>query len=73
MELRLGYISELYTSFLGIDPGSQLDILEEWFPGLIITVREEPGKQEAEYVDHEYRIYASREHGKLYSGGSRRI
>ena len=73
MELRLGYISELYTSFLGIDPGSQLDILEEWFPGLIITVREKPGKQEAEYVDHEYRIYASREHGKLYSGGSRRI
>ena len=73
MELRLGYAAELYTSFLGINAGSQLDILEEWFPGLIITVREKPGKQEAEYVDMEYRIYASRDHGKLYSGGSRRI
>lgn len=73
MELRLGYVAGLYTSFLGINPGSQLDILEEWFPGLIVTVRETPGKQEAEYVDREYRIYASRDHGKLYSGGSRRI
>ena len=45
MELRLGYAAELYTSFLGINAGSQLDILEEWFPGLIITVREKPGKQ----------------------------
>ena len=70
IDLRLGYVTDLYYSFIKQKPPKQLDLLDEWFPGFIVEEREEEGKIEAEYVDKDLLIYASRYNGSLYSSGS---
>lgn len=70
IDLRLGYVTDLYYSILNTKAPKQLDLLDEWFPGFIVAEREEQGKVDAEYVDTEFTIYASRYNGSLYSSGS---
>ena len=70
IDLRLGYVTELYYSLINQKVPKQLDLLDEWFPGFIVAEREEPGKVDAEYADSEFTIYASRYNGSLYSSGS---
>lgn len=74
-ELRLGYVCDLYRSIAGSPALKQMDLLEEWFPGLIIRTRESDGKTKAqpEYDDVKRMITAVRYHGYLYSGGNNRI
>lgn len=74
-ELRFGYVAELYYSCLSEPLPKQLDLIQEWFPFLLISEEEgdENRKIEAEYIDTEYRIHAYRYSGGLYAGGSRRI
>lgn len=74
-ELRFGNIARIYYEISGEKFPSQLDLLEEWFPGLIVSVEpsDNATRKPADYVDREYRIHAVRYQGRLYSGGSTRI
>ncbi len=74
-ELRFGYICELYRSVAGGPALKQMDLLEEWFPGLVIRVRESDGNTKVlpEYDDAKRLITAVRYHDYLYSGGNNRI
>lgn len=75
ISLRFGPVTDLYYSVTGEKPPRQLDLIESWFPGLLVTERESDGtvKQAPEYVDTEYRIYATRYHDYLYVGDARRV
>lgn len=74
-ELRFGSIAEIYYELKGYKVPKQMDLLDMWFPGLIIREMESDGKTKlpAEYTDREYIIYAVRYNGKLYSGESKRV
>ena len=70
IDLRLGYVTDLFYSITGEKAPRQLDLLDEWFPGFIVVERETEEKEEPEYQDREYCILASRINGSLYAGGS---
>lgn len=74
-DLRYGLIAGIYDAFLNQKSRNQLELLDEWFPGLMI--HEEPSdnntKKPAEYIDHEFMIHAVKYHDHYYSGGSTRI
>lgn len=74
-DLRFGCTVLLYYRILGKKLPRQLDLLEEWFPRLVITVDESDGntKVQSTYSDLENRIHAVYYHGSLYSGGSTRV
>lgn len=73
--LRFGNIAAIYYNLKDEKVPKQMDLLDIWFPGLIIQEMESDGKTKvpAEYVDREYMIHAVRYNGKLYSGGSKRV
>lgn len=72
-DLRFGYAARFFASCSGTAEKGQLDLIEEWFPGLVITVRDSGEKLPAEYDDLSCRITASRVRGKLYLGDNSRI
>lgn len=74
-ELRLGYAAALYYNVLNRKLPKQLDLLEEWFPGMIIRTEETDGteKRPPEYIDTERMIHAVRYHNYIYSGGNNRV
>ena len=45
IDLRLGYVTDLYYSFINEKAPRQLHLLDECFPGFIVTEREEGKKQ----------------------------
>jgi hypothetical protein len=73
IDLRFGRVLELFYDIAGKKMPKQLDLLDEWLPGFIIEVRDEEGKIDAEYIDSETTIYASRHNGSLYLGSNTRI
>ena len=73
IELRLGKILSLYYQVKGDRLPRQLDLLEDWFPGLIITVEEDTEKKAARYDDQDRHIHAQRSRGSLYLGDSSRV
>ena len=75
MDFRFGNIAAVYYEILGEKMPRQLDLLDAWFPGLIVVADESDGetKRDAEYMDQEYVIHAVKYHGKLYSGESARV
>ena len=74
-ELRFGDIAGIYYDFVGEKMPKQMDLLDTWFPDLVIAVDESDGntKVPAEYKDLEYKIHAVRYKGRLYSGESKRV
>jgi hypothetical protein len=74
-DLRFGSIVAIYYNLKDEKIPKQMDLLDTWFPGLIILEMESDGKTKvpAEYVDREYMIHAVRYNGKLYSGESKRV
>lgn len=74
-ELRFGYVADLYYTVTGTPVPKQLDLLNDWFPSLIITEKESNKliKEAPEYIDTERMIHAVRYHNYLYSGGNNRI
>ena len=74
-ELRYGYTAELYSNVRGRKKPAALDLLEEWFPGLIIVEEDNEGQSRisAEYDDEEDTVHAVRVNGRLYTGDSSRI
>ena len=74
-ELRFGSIARIYYGISGEKLPKQLDLLEEWFPGLIVSAdpSDPTTRKPAVYADREYRIHAVRYHDRLYSGGSTRV
>lgn len=74
-DFRFGNMAQLYYDLVGTKLPKQLDLIDAWFPGLIITEDDSDGerKTEAFYADQEYMIYAVRYHGKLYAGSSTRV
>ena len=75
MDFRFGNIAAVYYGILGEKMPRQLELLDAWFPGLIVVADESDGetKRDAEYMDQEYVIHAVKYHGKLYSGESARV
>lgn len=73
--LRFGSIASIYYDISGTPMPKQLDLLDAWFPELIVQEEKSDGetKKPAEYKDTDYLIHAVKCHGKLYSGDSRRI
>lgn len=74
-ELRFGSIASIYYDLSGEKMPKQMDLLEIWFPGLIIAVDDSDGQTKipAEYKDLEYKIHAVRYKGRLYAGESKRV
>lgn len=74
-ELRFGDIARIYYDLLEEKMPKQMDLLDCWFPDLIIAVDASDGntKVPAEYKDLEYKIHAVRYKGRLYSGESKRV
>lgn len=75
IDLRFGYVSEMYYNVVSLPMPKQLDLIHTWFPGLIVEIREGDGKQKEEpvYDDQKYTIFASRYHDYLYAQGDKRI
>lgn len=75
IDFRFGNIASVYYEILGVKLPKQMDLIDAWFPGLIIVTDATDGKtkKEASYSDLEYVIHAVRYHGRLYSGGSSRV
>ncbi|MGI6052446.1 MAG: hypothetical protein ACOYA9_08175 [Bilifractor sp.] len=75
MKFRFGNIVNVYYEILGEKMPKQLDLLDAWFPGLIITTDVSDGltKREADYNDLDCTIHAVKYHGRFYSGGSTRV
>ena len=69
-KLFLGNVVNNYYSFLDVKTPKQLDLLDIWFPGLLIKERNNSDKDEPEYSDLEYKIYADKVNGLFYSGGT---
>ena len=74
-ELRFGDVASIYYDLLEEKMPKQMDLLDMWFPGLIITEDASDGntKVPAEYKDLEYKIHAVRYKGRLYAGESKRV
>lgn len=66
--LYIGNIVDLYYSFLDFKSPSQLDQIDGWLPSLLII--ESGKKEEPEYKDLEYKIYAFKDERGFYAGGS---
>ena len=73
--LRLCNITYLYYRFTGIPEPRQLDLLDIWFPGLLIHIEETDGnvKKTPEYNDMKRMIEAVRYHDHLYLGSGSRV
>ena len=71
-ELRFGMITELYSTVTGSRKASALDLLDHWFPGLIVEEDRSGIRKEAVYDDLQYRIKAVRVNGRLYTGNDSR-
>ncbi len=74
-ELRFGSAAKLYSSTIDEPVPNHLDLLDRWFPSLIVQETEHDGssRKEAEYNDLEFRIEAVKYNGSFYAGGSRRV
>ena len=71
-DFRFGKIAQLYYEIANRKVPCQMDLLDEWFPGLMILTDFSDGntKTPAEYQELSYVIHAVKYHGRLYSGGS---
>lgn len=74
-DFRFGKIAQLYYEIANQKVPCQMDLLDEWFPGLMIITDSSDGntKTPAEYQELSYVIHAVKYHGRLYSGGSTRV
>lgn len=68
--LYFGNIADLYYSFRGLKKLNQLDLLDIWFPGILVFERENNNKEEPKYEESNYRIYADKDEKGFYGGGS---
>lgn len=75
MNLRFGSIAALYYEIKGEKLPKQMELLENFFPGLVIKVDESDGntKIPAEYADQDCMIHAVRYKEKLYAGDNKRV
>ena len=73
--LRFGTAAKLYSDARGQALPAQLDLLNMWFPSLIMEELPSDGstKTEAEYIDRVFRIRAVNYRGSFYAGPSRRV
>lgn len=74
-ELRFGSAAKLYSSTIHEPLPNHLDLLDRWFPALIVRETKQDGtfRKEAEYNDREFCIEAVKYNGSFYAGGSRRV
>ena len=68
--LYFGNIVDLYYSFINEKSPRQLDLIDVWFPGLLIEQRDKNTGKEPDYDQNEYVIYADKNNGLYYSGGN---
>ncbi len=75
MNLRFGSIAAIYNDIKGEKSPNQMELLERFFPGLVIKIEESDGKTKtpAKYEDQDCMIHAVRYKGKLYAGDSKRV
>ncbi len=79
--LRLGYVTNVFYCVASQPFPKQLELLNDWFPGLIISEQQiisvrKYGKEEdktPKFIESERMIKATRYHGYLYSGGNNRV
>ena len=69
-ELRFGIVTGLFYRCAGRPAPRQLDLLNEWFGGLVICREESDGntKTPPYFSEEDLRIHAVRYHERLYSG-----
>ena len=69
--LYFGNVVDIYYSFANLKTPSQLDQIDDWFPGVLVFPRANPKHEEPEYIDKEYIIAADRDDDlSFYSGGT---
>ena len=69
--LCFGDVTELYYSYKNLKKPRQLDLIDQWLPGILIFPRANSKHEEPEYIDKEYIIVADRDDkGSFYSGGT---
>ena len=69
-QLYFGEIAGIYYEFMQERVPKQLDLINEWLPGLLIIENKEDGHSEPQYKDLEYKIYADKDDKGFYGGGS---
>lgn len=75
-DLRLGILGRIwFEEILEAKTPKQLDLIDYFFPGLLIEEIPSDGGQkvEAEYIDTDHVIRAVRYHESWYTGGSKRV
>ena len=74
-ELRFGFASKLYYENIHRKLPGQLDLIDAWFPSLIVEEVPSDGetKTDAEYDDRCFHIRAVKYHGSYYAGEGRRV
>ena len=73
IDLRFGDIVSIYYRCVNQNVPKQLDLLDIWFPDLIVQSEESEEKTEAFYDDPSFQIHAVRYKGKLYTGSGKRV
>lgn len=75
ISLRFGPIAALYYHTAGRKIPKQMDVIEDWFPSLMIETLPSDGRTKipADYADREFRIQAVKYNGSFYAGESRRV
>ena len=72
VELRFGTVVRVFYDVSHEKYPRQLDLLNDWLPGMIVFERE-GDKRDAEYLDDRWMIVASRVNGSLYAGNDPRV
>ena len=73
-ELRFGYVVNIFYKIKNKPMPKQLDLLNEWFPSLIVQERNNEGVKEAPtYNDLERIIYATKYQHTFYGTGNVRV
>lgn len=71
-DFRFGTVIRMFYDVSHEKFPKQLDLLNEWLPGMLVFERE-GHKRDAEYIDEHFMIFASRVNGSLYAGNDPRV
>ena len=69
--LCFGDVAELYYSYKNLKKPRQLDLIDQWLPGILVFPRANPKHEEPEYKESKYVIFADYNNDcSFYSGGT---
>ena len=69
--LCFGDVAELFYSYKNLKKPRQLDLIDQWLPGILVFPRANPKHEEPEYKESKYVVFADYNNDcSFYSGGT---